>query len=82
MEPLITTLLNDANEFIRIRAVVALGKIKDQRAIEPLIYALKNINKYRGGASIVVSALQEITGENYGKDIKKWERWWEKNKTK
>ena len=64
--------------FIAHNSADALGEIKDPRAIEPLIAALKNswIKKN------VQEALWKITGRGrfYGGDRKKWKKWWKENK--
>lgn len=58
------------------RALIKIGKL----SIKPLIKALDNDNakiQHR-----VAEALKEITGEDFGEDINKWQNWWEQNKVK
>ena len=54
---------------IRVRAALALGEIKDSRAVEPLIAALKD-------ESLLVRiksayTLYEITGKDFGRNQEK-----------
>jgi hypothetical protein len=55
-------------------AAAALGKIKDERAILPLLFFMA---KYRDEAAKIpaLGALQEITGERIGPDVAKWFAW-------
>lgn len=78
VEPLIGTLKNDKNGYVRAMAAWALGQIRDFRAIEPLIDALTDESSdVRKRAPL---ALKEITGQDFGKDPAKWREWREKNK--
>lgn len=74
--PLITA-LKDEDSRARYKAIEILGEIGDSRAVEPLITALENKNLDK---SKVIWALERITGENFGRDPKKWQNWWEENK--
>ena len=78
VEPLIATLKNDKNGYVRAMAAWALGEIKDPRAVEPLIAALSD--ESHGVRKSAPLALREITGKDFGKDPAKWQKWWEKNK--
>jgi HEAT repeat protein len=71
------------HEFIRQQAVIALGKIGDKSAIEPLI------NEFKKGYSTVVvysieanieNALFALTGEKNMAGRNDWLKWWEKEK--
>jgi HEAT repeat protein len=78
VEPLIATLKNDNNGYVRAMAAWALGQIGDRRAIEPLIDGITTESSdVRKRAPL---ALKEITGQDFGKDSAKWREWWEKNK--
>jgi HEAT repeat protein len=70
--------LKSDKESVRFGAVIALGKIKDYRSVEPLIYALNDEFLYAGTKAEKV--LKDLTGEDFGKDQTKWLTWWEKNK--
>jgi hypothetical protein len=59
---------------VRKNAAKALGKIKDPRAVEPLIEALKDPLS----RDYVAEALEEITGEKLGRNFWKWREWFEK----
>lgn len=78
VEPLIRA-LKDEDKSVRNYSCQALGAIKDSRAIEPLIDVLSN-----DANSLVKSqasrALKNITGKKLGKNAKRWQDWWEKNK--
>ena len=59
-------------------AAYALEKLGDERAVEPLIKALKDES-----ASVcwsAVEALKKITGKDFGEDYKKWLNWLQKQK--
>jgi len=62
----------------RNQAVEILGNLKDPRAIEPLIAALKDANSpVRKSAAI---SLTKITGKDFGQYPEEWQKWWEQNK--
>ena len=77
VEPLISA-LKDVNWRVRDAAAEALGEIKDPRAVEPLISALKDVDVLVREAA--AKALRKITGQDFGWDQAKWQKWWEKNK--
>mgnify|MGYP001578381448 CR=1 FL=1 len=58
VEPLILV-LKDRDTDVRVNAAGALGKIKDPRAIKPLIEALKDLNMDSNSLLKIVSALSE-----------------------
>jgi HEAT repeat protein len=78
VEPLIATLKNDDNGYVRAMAAWALGQIKDRRAIEPLIDGITDESSDVRKRS--PQALKQITGQDFGKDQAKWREWWEKNR--
>lgn len=93
VEPLIAALNNkDSDEYIRKRAPVALWKIGDPRAVEPLIAILKGepfiaTLKDDDDGDVYVrksakEALEKISGNNLGYDHAKWQAWWAENKNK
>ncbi len=55
----------------------SLGKLGDRRAIEPLLHVLASGSK--DVQSDCASALEKITGQKFGGDIRKWKEWREKN---
>lgn len=61
VEPLIAALNNkDSDEYIRKRAPLALGRIGDSRAVEPLIAALKDENnEVRFSAAIALGDIKD-----------------------
>lgn len=63
---------------VRIAAAEALSDKKNPKAIPPLINGLKENEEVVREA--FVKSLQEITGEDFGQDHDKWEKWWNKNK--
>lgn len=63
---------------VRIAAAEALSDKKDPKSITPLINGLKENEEVVSEA--FVKSLQEITGEDLGRDHAKWEQWWSKNK--
>lgn len=52
----------------------ALARIKDRRALEPMIRACERL-KGHWGRSGVLRALRELTGQDFGDDLKRWKRW-------
>lgn len=68
--------LEDQCSVVRGRAVVALGKVKDPRALPALIDLLED--KQLQGT--VFWALQEITGAVVPACKEQWKEWWELNK--
>lgn len=54
VEPLIKVLRDDENMQAQIRATTILGDIKDNRAVEPLIYALKSASKASSQESTIL----------------------------
>ena len=74
VEPLIVS-LKDRNEAVRRIAARLLGAINDRRAVRPLILALKDSSSdVRYEATV---ALKRMSGEDYGADPDRWQRWWE-----
>ncbi len=72
VEPLMIELQKSQNWQI----AKALGAIRDERAIAPLI-AKWNENDTSPMNDVIAEALGSITGQNFGKDRIKWEQWWE-----
>jgi len=63
---------------VRKNAAEALGKIKDPKAVEPLITTLKDKDsEVRWHAA---EALEKITKEHFGREVAKWEEWLKKQK--
>ncbi len=56
-------------------AAEALGRIKDKRAILPMIFFMAKYRdeRARGPAAI---ALQDLTGQAFGMDVAKWNEWY------
>lgn len=75
---LLIAVLMDTNADIRRRATYVLADIKDPRAIGPLIVVLQDNDKDVQLAATY--ALQQITGQDFGEDPAKWQKWWEENK--
>jgi HEAT repeat protein len=74
VEPLILT-LRDEDMSVRGYAASALGKLKNKHAIRPLLTMLKERKQNYQFAS---EALQEITGQSFGDDLRKWQEFCEK----
>jgi HEAT repeat protein len=58
-------------------AAIALVKI-GRPAVEPLITTLRHEDKKVRDK--VVEVLQKITGQDFGSDQEKWQKWWKENK--
>lgn len=70
--------MKDESYRVRENAVVALGRIGDPRAIEPLIATIKD--EESSVRLIAVQVLGVITGQDFGEDQDKWRKWWDENK--
>jgi len=77
VQPLIAK-LRDRNKAVRRIATRLLGRIRDRRAVQPLIAALDD--RTADVQYEAVKALQAMSGETYGREPKKWQRWWELEK--
>jgi HEAT repeat protein len=76
VEPLIDC-VEESDGLPAAEAVAALGKIKDRRAIGPLIKLLVHPEpRVRDRA---YTALMAITGKTF-KDHQQWETWWKKER--
>ncbi len=71
-------MLNDRNPEVREAVVWAFRMMKDPLVISPLITVLEDEEEKVSDSA--VEALEEITGENFEKDIIKWNEWWELNR--
>ncbi len=67
--------LKSDNPGVRLGAVIALTKIKDERAVAPLIQILDDDFVFAKASAI--DALKEMTGEDFGRDKSKWLSWFE-----
>jgi len=74
----LSTALQDINPQVRFQAARALGIMKDPGAIEALIAALKN--KDPEIRKVVVSRLEETTGEKFGEVQAQWRKWLTENR--
>ena len=70
--------LTDKDWAVRAAAIDALGKICDPRAFEPLLAAMEE-EEIRL-AEDCAEALEKITGQDFGRSVEAWKRWWEDNR--
>lgn len=77
VDPLIAA-LEDEDWLVRRYVARSLGELGDTRAVKPLIDALSD--KGFRAAGDAAEALHKITGQDFGLDPEKWQRWWEKNR--
>ena len=77
---LLTLLEKNSNIEVRKRAADGLKKIGDPKAVDGLIEQLDDINQTVAYASL--QALRSITKQDFGRDIKQWEKWREDQKPK
>ncbi|MFH0887834.1 MAG: HEAT repeat domain-containing protein [Planctomycetota bacterium] len=75
---LLDLLEHDSNAEIRRRSAQALEKIGDPKTVDELIQQLDDINQSVAYASL--QALKTITKQDFGRDIKQWEKWKETKK--
>ena len=67
--------LGDRELNVQIAAVQSLGKLADERAIEPLIKAMASKNeKLRQRCRL---ALSRITGADWGESASDWQNWFD-----
>jgi outer membrane protein assembly factor BamD (BamD/ComL family) len=76
--PALIRCLDDAVKLVRMETYRALGDLKDARAVEPLIKHLATTAEKDETAE----ALAKITRMNFGRDVEKWQKWWDENKPK
>ncbi|MEK7309202.1 MAG: HEAT repeat domain-containing protein [Planctomycetota bacterium] len=77
---LLTLLEKNSNIEVRKRAADGLKKINDPKAVDGLIEQLDDINQTVAYAAL--QALKVITKQDFGRDIKQWEKWREDKKPK
>lgn len=70
---LLVLLEKNSNIEVRKRAADGLKKLNDPKAVDGLIEQLDDINQTVAYASL--QALKAITKQDFGKDIKQWEKW-------
>ena len=78
VDPLIAT-LKDKNSYVRMTAARSLGMIGDKRAIDALITSLKEDDSH-GVIKNAVLSLKQLTGQDFGKDPDKWQKWGDQTK--
>ncbi len=61
----------------------ALGNIRHVSAVDALMkYFVKIDGQYvKVYQHVIISALERLTGKDFGKDTKAWRRWWRKNRS-
>jgi hypothetical protein len=75
--PQLINCLRDTSKDVRAETAWALKEIGDKRAVGALIETIDDkelLVRIR-----VESALESITGQAFGEDIEKWQKWWEEN---
>ncbi|MEW6026584.1 MAG: HEAT repeat domain-containing protein [Planctomycetota bacterium] len=73
VQTLLVLLEKDSNIEVRKRAADGLKKIGDPKAVDGLIEQLDDINQTVAYAAL--QALKAITKQDFGQDIKQWEKW-------
>jgi len=58
----------------------ALAKIKEPSTVKSITEFLKQ--KIDVPRKVAASVLATLTGQDFGEDSQKWEKWWKKNKTR
>jgi pimeloyl-ACP methyl ester carboxylesterase len=71
--------LADGDWRVRRMAAIALREIVSKESLEALIATLKKEKDPRVAVNIA-HTLRSVTGQNFGRDGKKWADWWERNK--
>lgn len=70
----------DIHAYDRQVAISALGELRNELAVEPLISTLKNAQGNIYLQSLTSEALKKITGQNLGTDSQRWLEWWEQKR--
>ncbi len=79
VEPLVEALLNEKDKGILVYIVLEVfSRMQEPLAVERLIAELKVAEKKNIGN--IVTALQTMTKQGFGKKAEEWEAWWEENK--
>jgi len=78
-EPAVEPLINELKKSNNWQFPKALGGIGDKRAVGPLIEKWKDTNTSPMN-DVIAEALDNITGKDFGKDLEKWQQWWQENK--
>ncbi|MBI4711735.1 MAG: HEAT repeat domain-containing protein [Planctomycetes bacterium] len=71
--PLLKTLEDDTSSEVRRSTAQSLGKIGDSKAVDGLIHHLEDVSP--GVAYAALQSLKTLTKQDFGKDIKAWEKW-------
>ena len=74
----LTTVLQDADWRVRWAAAGHLGRMREPRAVEALIAALRA--QRQGERNHFDWALGRITGEDLGKSPDAWQEWWDRDR--
>jgi hypothetical protein len=80
VEPIVRKSLVDPDARVRGNAACALGLIRDRRAVEPLILAMRENQRDPAIVNAVKFGLREITGQDFGGSYTTWKSWWEEQK--
>lgn len=76
---IVSNSLFDEHWIVRYNACAALGRMKDQRAVVPLIEKLDDENQ--DVRIMAEEALRQITDQDYGRNKSAWRAWADENKT-
>ncbi len=71
--------LADGDWRVRRMAAIALAEIVSRESLEALIATLKTEKDARVAVNIA-HTLHGVTGQNFGRDARKWAAWWSRNK--
>jgi HEAT repeat protein len=72
--------LANSDVSVRIYAARALHWLEDDRALPPLVGALRDTNE--GVRYQAANSLEKLTGQNLGIDAEAWEQWLAKRTSK
>ena len=72
-EPIALRLKSDPEITVRQAAASALGKIRGEASITPLLAALKD--RDAGVQRLAAESLERITGQSFGRDAEAWDKW-------
>jgi len=83
--------LSDENINVRFQEAInlwletgSISQLRESKFVEGLILALKQDDSFVwekiDDRELIGLLLMEITGQEFGKDVEKWQKWWDENK--
>lgn len=74
--PLLAGLASDADTGVVVSALSALTRAKNAKAV-PLLIDRLSVETRKTVRNTIAQTLEAVTGQNYGADSAKWQKWWQ-----